>query len=1143
MYKQSDKTQKSENKSAANIQAKEQNNNAPSFEFIDNRPETIVQRKTQGVMANYTTKNHLVQKKENNAGLFQFEDNRPEAIMQRKMQGVMANYTAQNHPIQKKENNTGLPDNLKSGIENLSGYSMDDVKVHYNSDKPSQLQAHAYAQGANIHVAPNQEKHLPHEAWHVVQQKQGRVKPTLQLKGKVNVNDDVQLEKEADVMGAKAMQMNTEKTGVSLMSSSANYDTKTPTSQIVQGAFKYAAAVTLDRDTKVSDTHTDDLQIDSIALPETFRPPTKYGDTQQSHSVSWTLLKRGYTSVHDLPMNTFIDNHLIHDWNALRAQKVHMNVGDFTKTTAYQRLNQYLDTYTQAHFQTLKTNQEAPLIIQNEIRKAVSDYFIAIQLAPLSTHTGHILDLGGTNIQGFTPVSHGEPAANKKLTKIENELTVASAATETQKAEVIEKVRAYWDPGVGNQGGINDPTAVTLIATKLHTSLERSFPKIWRLYGAAISTAITTPDTDEATTIIGTHPTEANDLTAAKVTDATDINPVKFHAQIQTSDRRALAHLPPTVGVSDLKITSIHLPDDRPLTKYGKSGQKSHTVAWTLTLQAITKAAAGKNLKTFFQYMLHRWGVLNTQDWAKAAKQVLDKKTMYSHNANSARLTTLHGWIAPAIAELTTAITGGPKSDLQWTQLIQDNLSQYFEVSASAPLTTYKDGVPGGHGEADANEHLGNLETDVAGHGSSPEWSAKFQTEFVTNAGHSWKNPHYAPDSDEMKRIHGLVSGDTVLNATDTAKRNEILVRQLALKYLDIKWSAFMLPGSGAIASAETDMKVVLREWETSFKEAFPSTWTHYRGVIMEVANTYTLSHSIAARNGAHTTMAHWMEPLHKEDGLEDARKNDMNQNGSASYNTSKADYTNGLTNLRAGNADRGGSTAHDAAKDDYRTGVNQAQLNPAIALPANQHHGFNEGYNDYVQGLRLAEQQPQIALPGGHHSGWSEGYDNYRNGYLAATLAPGTMIPGGHNFAWTEAYRQFQHGYTSAMLHPIPNLPGGHMVSWNHGYTEYRTGYTDAMILPIVAVPAGHSLAYINGYNEYRNGFLTAQATPIGQLPGGHDFAWNSGWSHYHNGYMNTYANANLPVSISNAYNLGNHRGTIDAQALLARPIKRIKR
>ncbi|MGV3609585.1 MAG: DUF4157 domain-containing protein, partial [Fluviicola sp.] len=83
----------------------------------------------------------------------------------------------------------------------------DDVKVHYNSSQPASLQAHAYAQGTDIHVAPGQEKHLPHEAWHVVQQKQGRVQPTKQLKGKTNINDDAGLEKEADVMGAKAMQL------------------------------------------------------------------------------------------------------------------------------------------------------------------------------------------------------------------------------------------------------------------------------------------------------------------------------------------------------------------------------------------------------------------------------------------------------------------------------------------------------------------------------------------------------------------------------------------------------------------------------------------------------------------------------------------------------------------------------------------------------------------------------------------------------------------------------------------------------------------------------------------------------------------------------------------------------------------------
>ncbi len=106
-----------------------------------------------------------------------------------------------------RANNTGLPDQLKSGIESLSGLSLDHVRVHYNSSQPAQLNALAYAQGSDIHVAPGQEKHLAHEAWHVVQQKQGRVKPTMQMKGGVEVNDDAGLEREADVMGAKAVQM------------------------------------------------------------------------------------------------------------------------------------------------------------------------------------------------------------------------------------------------------------------------------------------------------------------------------------------------------------------------------------------------------------------------------------------------------------------------------------------------------------------------------------------------------------------------------------------------------------------------------------------------------------------------------------------------------------------------------------------------------------------------------------------------------------------------------------------------------------------------------------------------------------------------------------------------------------------------
>jgi hypothetical protein len=137
-------------------------------------------------------------------------DHRPAAALQRQMQEAIdaspwqVAQRQQAEAVAQRKNTTGLPDNLKAGVENISGYSLDDVQVHYNSAKPAQLQAHAYAQGTDIHVAPGQEQHLPHEAWHVVQQKQGRVKPTVQLKG-IGVNDNLGLEHEADVMGAKSI--------------------------------------------------------------------------------------------------------------------------------------------------------------------------------------------------------------------------------------------------------------------------------------------------------------------------------------------------------------------------------------------------------------------------------------------------------------------------------------------------------------------------------------------------------------------------------------------------------------------------------------------------------------------------------------------------------------------------------------------------------------------------------------------------------------------------------------------------------------------------------------------------------------------------------------------------------------------------
>ena len=107
------------------------------------------------------------------------------------------------HPLA-AENRSGMPDRFSAGLEQLSGLDLSGVRVHYNSAKPAQLNALAYTQGRTIEVGRGQERHLPHEGWHAVQQMQGRVRPTRQPKGVGINNDDASLEREADVMGAKA---------------------------------------------------------------------------------------------------------------------------------------------------------------------------------------------------------------------------------------------------------------------------------------------------------------------------------------------------------------------------------------------------------------------------------------------------------------------------------------------------------------------------------------------------------------------------------------------------------------------------------------------------------------------------------------------------------------------------------------------------------------------------------------------------------------------------------------------------------------------------------------------------------------------------------------------------------------------------
>ncbi len=96
-------------------------------------------------------------------------------------------------------------DQLKNRFEQMSGLSFKEVQIHYSSSKPAAVGAQAYAAGNHVYLGPGQERCLPHELGHVLQQKQGRVQPTMQL-GDARINCDAALEHEADMLGRQAMQ-------------------------------------------------------------------------------------------------------------------------------------------------------------------------------------------------------------------------------------------------------------------------------------------------------------------------------------------------------------------------------------------------------------------------------------------------------------------------------------------------------------------------------------------------------------------------------------------------------------------------------------------------------------------------------------------------------------------------------------------------------------------------------------------------------------------------------------------------------------------------------------------------------------------------------------------------------------------------
>lgn len=110
-----DKTQENNSQSVANGEYQMRSSGESIFQFVDDRPEAIAQRKLQE-MANNSSKVSQLR------ALQDMTNNSSQTLQAAQLQAMEDNHSAHQQTVQKKENNTGLPDNLKSGIESLSGF-------------------------------------------------------------------------------------------------------------------------------------------------------------------------------------------------------------------------------------------------------------------------------------------------------------------------------------------------------------------------------------------------------------------------------------------------------------------------------------------------------------------------------------------------------------------------------------------------------------------------------------------------------------------------------------------------------------------------------------------------------------------------------------------------------------------------------------------------------------------------------------------------------------------------------------------------------------------------------------------------------------------------------------------------------------
>ncbi|MFL6656928.1 MAG: DUF4157 domain-containing protein [Massilia sp.] len=656
-----------------------------------------------------------------------FVDQRPAALAQRKLQQEInqSPRVSQFAQMQALANQgpagaAGLPPRLKAGIEGLSGLNMDTVQVHYNSAKPAQLAAHAYAQGTNIYLAPGQAKHLPHEAWHVVQQLRGQVKPTLQLQAGISVNDDAQLEHQADVMGHKALQLGAAPSAHAGPSGHPGVGAAT-TRFPVQGLFIFPAidaskfqsefhATSFAGRVSVLPIHDDasgtytsaGVWVRQVKLSDD-RPPTKFGtEGQRSHTVAWTLLRTSMQKLGDQTLDQFIA--------IIKAMITHMDhPANSPKATLAATA---LHTGLMAGLTIMADGARKVAIAewQQEASDLLTDVVHYYQLSEAATYAdGQAVGHGeSSNMATLQVVESASKFGDLSQANLSAGLLAASAMFDAKSRlthKVLAQVLHHWL--------LNLHLAFPAFARKYHADLVKSAMSTLGidaagqlLMTAAFGSDFTLVSHHVLGKSMGLGITSDHDGLSFAIPSAhqsTFVANVKLKGGVGTAGKLALEKRDKTelqatqVGVAhyasdQISIERLKVADDRPDTRFGHL-QRSHTVAWTFVRRHLM-GFAGQSLHVLLNFMLHELGTL--------------KEDIDSPQQNSKIRFDASGTASSLRSALQAAITNKHQAPLhQWQAAVSELVETYVTLYQLSRSATYaKEERPQGHGEASA---IGNL--------------------------------------------------------------------------------------------------------------------------------------------------------------------------------------------------------------------------------------------------------------------------------------------------------------------------------------------------------------------------------------------------------------------------------------------------